>query len=52
MLVVAGLAVPTALLAGAGISLIATGAMYNVDKKESLRANPFAYLLSLERELA
>jgi predicted phage tail protein len=31
MLVVAGLAVPTALLAGAGISLIATGVMYNVD---------------------
>lgn len=51
MLVVAGLAVPTALLAGAGISLIATGAMYNVDKRESLRANPFAYLLSVEREL-
>lgn len=52
MLVVAGLAVPTALLASAGISLIATGAMYNVDKRESLRANPFAYLLSVERELA
>jgi len=52
MLVVAGLAVPTALLAGAGISLIATGAMYNVDKQESLRTNPFAYLLSVERELA
>lgn len=52
MLVVAGLAVPTALLAGAGISFIATGAMYNVDKRESLRANPFAYLLSAERELA
>jgi hypothetical protein len=52
MLVVAGLAVPIALMAGAGISLIATGAMYNVDKRESLRANPFAYLLSVERELA
>lgn len=52
MLVVAGLSVPTALLAGAGISLIATGAMYNIDKQESLRANPFAYLLSVERELA
>jgi hypothetical protein len=51
MLVMAGLAVPTALLAGAGISLIATGTMYNVDKQESLRANPFAYLLSVEREL-
>ncbi|MEN6576784.1 MAG: DUF6236 family protein [Phycisphaerales bacterium] len=51
MLVVAGLAVPIALLAGAGISLIATGTMYNVDKEESLRANPYAYLLSVEREL-
>lgn len=49
MLVVAGLAVPMALLAGAGISLIATGTMYNVDKRESLRANPYAYLLSVER---
>lgn len=51
-LVVAGLTVPTALLAGAGISLIATGAMYNVDKRDSIRSNPFAYLLSVERELA
>jgi len=52
MLVLAGLAVPTALLAGAGISLIATGTMYNVDRHESLRASPFAYLLSLEHELS
>ena len=52
MLVVAGLEVPMALLAGAGISLIATGAMYNVDKKESLQSNPFSYLLSVERKLA
>lgn len=51
MLVVANLDVPMALLAGAGISLIATGAMYNVDKRESLRANPFAYLLSVEHKL-
>ncbi len=51
MLVAAGLAVPTALLAGAGLSLVATGTMYNVDKQESLRANPYAYLLSVQREL-
>lgn len=51
MLVMAGLAVPTALLAGAGISLIATGTMYNVDRRESLRTSPFAYLLSVEKEL-
>ncbi|MGE0760255.1 MAG: DUF6236 family protein [Pirellulaceae bacterium] len=52
MLVAAGLDVPTALLAGAGLSLIVSGTMYNVDKRESLRANPYAYLLSVERELA
>lgn len=52
MLVMAGLAVPTALLAGAGISLIATGTMYNLDKSELLRADPFAYLLSVERQLS
>ncbi|MCC6189055.1 MAG: hypothetical protein IT318_08465 [Anaerolineales bacterium] len=52
MLVMAGLAVPTALLAGAGISLITTGIMYNVDRRESLRENPFAYLLSVEQELS
>jgi hypothetical protein len=52
MLVMAGLAVPTALLAGAGISLIATGVMYNVDRRDSLRANPFAYLLSVDQELS
>lgn len=51
VLVAAGLAVPTALLAAAGLSLIVQGTMYNVDKRESLRSNPYAYLLSLEREL-
>jgi len=51
MLVTAGLAVPIALLAGAGISFIATGTIYNVDKRESLQTNPYAYLLSVEREL-
>lgn len=52
MLIAAGLAVPTALLAGAGLSLVVSGTLYNVDKSESLRSNPYAYLLSLERELA
>ena len=51
MLVASGLALPTALLAGAGLSLIVSGVMYNVDRRESLRGNPFAYLLSVEREL-
>lgn len=52
MLVAAGLAVPTALLAGAGLSLIVSGTMYNVDKRDSLRGNPYAYMLSVERDLA
>jgi hypothetical protein len=51
MLIAAGLAVPTALLAGAGLSLIVSGMRYNVEKRESLSSNPYAYLLSLEREL-
>jgi hypothetical protein len=46
-----GLTTPTALLAGTGISLIAAGTMYNTDKQELLRSNPFAYLLSIEQEL-
>jgi hypothetical protein len=52
MLVSAGLSIPTALLAGAGLSLIVSGTMYNVDKKESLRSNPYSYLLSIGRELS
>jgi hypothetical protein len=51
MLVAAGLDVPTAPLAGAGVSLVVSGATYNVDKAESLRTNPYAYLLAMEREL-
>jgi hypothetical protein len=52
MLGAAGLAVPMALLAGAGISLIVSKIMYNADKQDSLRSNPYTYLLSVERELA
>lgn len=51
-LVAAGLPVPTALLAGAGVSFIVLGTMYNVDKRDTLRKDPFAYLLSLQKELA
>lgn len=47
----AGLSDPVALLAGAGISLVATGTMYNLDKREALQASPYSYLLSLKREL-
>jgi hypothetical protein len=50
MLVATGLSVPLALLAGAGLSLVVSGAMYNVDRAESLRNNPYSYLLAMGRE--
>lgn len=50
-LVFAGLAAPYALLAGASISLVATTMMYNKDKRDALRANPYSYLLSIKRHL-
>lgn len=51
LLIHSGMDIPTALLAGAGISLIVQQTLYNMDKEESLRTNPYAYLLSAEREL-
>jgi len=51
MLVAAGMAVPTALLVGAGVSLVASGIMYNVDREHLLAASPFAYLVSMQRAL-
>jgi len=50
-LVAAGVPVPTALLAGAGLSFVVMGTMYNVDKRDTLRKDPFAYLLSVQKEL-
>jgi hypothetical protein len=49
-LAVAGLSAPIALLAGAGISLTATGVLHNIEKRGHLRNEPFAYLLSAGRE--
>ena len=49
-LAIAGLSTPVALLAGAGISLIAMGVLHNIEKKEQMRNDPFAYLLSAESE--
>lgn len=49
--IVAGLSVPVALLAGTAVSLVVQGVMFNVERAEALRANPFSYLLSVEREL-
>lgn len=49
-LAVAGLSTPIALLAGAGISLTAMGVLHNIKKRDHIRNDPFAYLLSAERE--
>lgn len=46
-----GLATANALLVGAGISLIGSGILYNVAKRDSLRANPYSYLMSLQKEM-
>lgn len=42
-----GLALPQALLAGAGVSIISSLISYNEDKKEKLRTNPYSYLLAV-----
>jgi len=46
-----GLALPHALLAGAGVSIISSLISYNEDKKEKLRTNPYSYLLAINRQL-
>ena len=51
VLVATGLATANALLVGAGISLVGSGILYNIAKRDSLRANPYSYLLSLQKEL-
>ena len=50
-LAVAGLSTPLALLAGAGISLTAMGALHNIEKRNQIRNSPFAYLMSAEKNL-
>ncbi len=49
LLATVGLAVPQALLAGAGISLVATGLLYNVEKRDNIQSNPYSYLLRAGR---
>ena len=46
-----GLALPQALIAGAGVSLITSLISYNEDKKEKLRTNPYSYLLAVDRQI-
>lgn len=44
-----GLALPQALIAGAGVSIISSLISYNQDKKEKLRTNPYSYLLAIDK---
>lgn len=46
-----GLALPQALIAGAGVSLITSLVSYNEEKKEKLRTNPYSYLLKVNRQI-
>ena len=46
-----GLALPQALLAGAGVSIISSLISYNQDKKEKLNANPYSYLLAVDKKM-
>ena len=46
-----GATVPQALLAGAGVSMLASVVSYNVDKRQQLSSNPYSYLFAVEREL-
>jgi len=51
MLIGMGLATANALLVGAGISLVGSGILYNVDKKDKIRNNPYSYLLGFENTM-
>jgi len=44
-----GVSTPQALLAGAGISLVASLTSYNIEKNEKLRNNPYSYLLTVNK---
>lgn len=45
-----GLAVPNALLVGAGISMLATSAMYAIDRRREIADNPYLFLLKSQRQ--
>lgn len=49
-LAVLHVAMPVAILAGAGISLTATAINLVTDRRRTLEANPYSYLLSIERK--
>jgi hypothetical protein len=46
-----GLSIPTAIMAGAGISLVSSAISYNIEKQRQLRENPYSYLLSINKRL-
>jgi hypothetical protein len=48
---VGGVGIGPALIVGAGVSLTVSVINYRTQRAESLRANPYSYLLSLKREL-
>lgn len=48
-MVALGLAIPQALLAGAGVSLLSSMVSYKVEKEKILRENPYSYLLAIEK---
>ncbi len=45
------LTLPQALLAGVGVSLISSVVLYNQDKKERIRTNPYSYLLAINSQI-
>jgi len=49
MMYILGLSVPQALLAGAGISLTSSVIRYNLEKRQTLRNNPFTYVMAAKR---
>lgn len=46
-----GLSIPYALLAGAGVSLIASSISYNIEQKNKLQENPYTYLMKINQTL-
>jgi len=49
ILLFTGLSVPYALLAGAGLSLVAEGVLYNSTRREIITSNPYSYVLSAKK---
>jgi len=46
-----GFTLPQALLAGVGVSLVSSVVLYNEDKKEKIRTNPYSYLLAINKQI-